>query len=159
MLYTKSNLNFIKKFAVFFILSSWLAGNAIAQTSINTTDTAGYNRAGAFCPYVFQKNLYIGTTDIDVKVLQQILNTDTRTMISRSGIASPGSETNYFGSATKEAVKVFQALFIEYVGIANGNFGPKTRTVMNAVCNGDSFTSGSTDIYGGISTQNTNNNS
>ncbi len=89
------------------------------------------------CPYTFERDLQSGSTGEDVKLLQILLNSDKRTMIAVSGPGSLGKETNSFGEATKVAVKKFQALFIEYVGVANGRFGPRTRTVMNAICNGD----------------------
>jgi hypothetical protein len=79
-------------------------------------------------------------------------------MVAQSGVASPGNETDLYGAATRDAVKKFQALFIEYIGVANGVFGPKTRTVMNAVCNSEYYTSGKGQVYSGVTTQNTVNN-
>jgi Bacterial Ig-like domain len=150
-----NKFKFTKVISAVSIMSLMLVSVSSAQTS--------FNSASNFCPYTFQKNLSQGINDSEVKVLQQILNTDQRTQIALNSIASPGNETSYFGPSTKEAVKKFQALFIEYIGIANGNFGPKTRTVMNAVCNGEAFVnqSGSTSVnspYTGVSTQNTANN-
>jgi hypothetical protein len=86
------------------------------------------------CPYLFTRDLQIGSTGIDVKILQQILNTDRRTRIADSGPGSPGQETLSFGAGTREALKRFQALFIEYVGTANGKVNTKTVTILNAIC-------------------------
>lgn len=105
-------------------------------------DLAGkYTGTRLSCPYAFERDLYVGTKGEDVRLLQTILNLDQRTTVAESGTASKGQETTIFGQATKDAVKKFQALFIEYIGIANGRFGPRTRTVMNAVCNGSYKTS------------------
>lgn len=89
------------------------------------------------CPYAFERDLFVGSKGEDVRLLQVLLNSDRRTLIATSGPGSLGVESDTFGEATKEAVKKFQALFIEYTGVANGRFGPRTRTVMNAICNGD----------------------
>ncbi len=108
-----------------------------------------FNSANAFtCPnYMFSTDLKKGDTNADVRVMQEILNLDKRTIVSYSGLGSKGQETSYFGVGTREALKRFQALFIEYIGIANGKFGPRTRTTMNAVCKGDFFTGGSKNVY------------
>lgn len=90
------------------------------------------------CPYAFERDLYVGSKGEDVRLLQVLLNSDKRSLIAVSGPGSLGQESDSFGEATKEAVKKFQALFIEYTGVANGRFGPRTRTVMNAICNGES---------------------
>lgn len=110
--------------------------NSPAQKS-NGKLAGVYNGSELSCPYAFERDLAIGTKGEDVKLLQILLNSDKRTMIAVSGTGSQGQETTLFGPATKDAIKRFQALFIEYVGVANGRFGPKTRTVMNAICNGE----------------------
>lgn len=100
------------------------------------------------CPdYLFETDLSKGMSSPDVKVIQEILNLDKRTVVATIGAGSPGNETTYFGVGTREALKRFQALFIEYIGIANGKFGPRTRTSMNAVCKGPFFTGGTGNVY------------
>lgn len=100
------------------------------------------------CPnYMFATDLKKGDTNADVRVIQEILNLDKRTAVAYSGPGSKGRETTYFGVGTREALKRFQALFIEYIGIANGKFGPRTRTTMNAVCRGPFFNGGSGNVY------------
>ncbi len=86
------------------------------------------------CPYAFERDIYLGKSGEDVRLLQKLLNSDNRTTIASSGPGSPGNESTNFGDSTKAAVKRFQALFIEYIGSANGRFGPRTRTVMSAIC-------------------------
>ncbi len=84
---------------------------------------------------VFTKVLSVDMTSSDVKRLQQILNSDPETQISSSGAGSPGSETTYFGSATKKAVQKFQVKYgIAKEGEAGyGNLGPKTRAKIQEV--------------------------
>jgi uncharacterized membrane protein YgcG len=124
--------------------------NSPAQKS-NGKLAGVYNGSELSCPYAFERDLGIGTKGQDVKLLQVLLNSDKRTMIAVSGTGSQGQETTLFGPATKDAIKRFQALFIEYVGVANGRFGPKTRTVMNAICNGENrpSTNSATNEQGG----------
>ena len=88
------------------------------------------------CPYAFERDLFVGSRGEDVRLLQVLLNSDRRTLTALDGPGSLGKETSLFGPSTKAAVKKFQALFIEYIGVANGRFGPRTRTTMNAICNG-----------------------
>lgn len=143
----------MKRFITIITLFFFSISTLSAQQAVSLSTASA-----AYCPYTFTRDLKTGSTGPDVKVLQQILNSDQRTVIAASGVASPGQETTSYGVATREAVKKFQALFIEYIGVANGVFGPKTRTVMNAVCNGEYYTSGKGQVYSGVSTQNTVNN-
>jgi hypothetical protein len=111
--------------------------------SLISTQVFGYA-----CPnYEFNTDLQYTATHPDVRAIQEILNADKRTLVSQSGPGSVGHETSYFGKATREALKRFQALFIEYIGIANGKLGPKTRISMNAVCKGPFFTKGTGNVY------------
>jgi hypothetical protein len=89
------------------------------------------------CPYKFQNDLSIGTKSEEVRLLQILLNSDSRTMVATSGPESPHNETTVYDDKTADAVKRFQEVFKEYIGAVNGNFGPRTRTVMNSICNGN----------------------
>jgi hypothetical protein len=68
-------------------------------------------------------------------VLQRLLNSDKRTLLAPTGVGSPGKETTNFGKGTKGALKRFQALFIEYIEVADGVFNDKTRQVVQTICN------------------------
>jgi hypothetical protein len=70
--------------------------------------------------------------------------------VAPSGVGSKGYETQLYGVATREALKRFQALFIELIGSADGKFNSRTLTVMNAVCKGPYFTGGGGTVFGGI---------
>lgn len=82
---------------------------------------------------VFTKTLKSGTVNLDVKRLQQILNSDPDTAVALKGVGSLGKETTKFGPATKIAVQKFQ----EKYGIAMkgdtgyGVVGPATRAKIN----------------------------
>jgi hypothetical protein len=100
------------------------------------------------CPnFEFTKDMQKGDTDEDVYVLQQILNLDKRTLVAQTGLGSKGKETATFGVGTREALKRFQALFIEYIEVADGKFNTRTRTVMNNVCKGPFFTGEGGNVY------------
>ena len=82
---------------------------------------------------IFTKLLSKGVSGDDVISLQKILNKDSETRISETGVGSLGNETNYFGSLTERAIQKFQVKY----GIAKegdggyGLVGPKTRAKLN----------------------------
>jgi peptidoglycan hydrolase-like protein with peptidoglycan-binding domain len=81
----------------------------------------------------FYRNLTIGDTGADVLSLQKVLNSDTYTKIASSGPGSPGFETNYFGSLTKNAViryqEFYKSVILTPVGLKTGTgyVGEMTR--------------------------------
>jgi len=80
-------------------------------------------------PVAFSLNLGRWMVNLDVKRLQQFLNTHGF-ILSSSGAGSPGNETLTFGPRTKSAVKKFQAS----QGIKRtGFFGPITRATVNLI--------------------------
>ena len=87
------------------------------SVTTTTTTTTQTNK------YVFAKTLRDGARNKDVLNLQKILNQDPDTQVAQTGAGSPGHETNYFGLATKAAVKKFQK---KYGMRADGVVGPKT---------------------------------
>lgn len=76
-----------------------------------------------------------GSTNKQVKTLQQMLNQDKDTQVSLSGVGSPGKETTFFGNATLSAIKKFQVKWDIAKGgdPGYGNLGPKTRAKLNAL--------------------------
>lgn len=98
---------------------------------------------------VFTVDMTLGTTNSQVRALQQFLNLDTRTRVAMSGIGSPGQETDYFGQKTSDAVKRFQTLYsvdiLEPLGLtqATGYVGRSTRQVLNYVAGVIGFTANS----------------
>lgn len=77
--------------------------------------------SSSFVPFVafaqanFVRDLFVGISGSDVLDLQKILNSDSETQISDSGVGSPGNETTYFGNLTKLAVQKFQIKYSDYV--------------------------------------------
>lgn len=85
----------------------------------------------------FSRNLTVGSFGDDVLELQQLLNSDSDTRLAITGPGSPGSETRYFGSITKNALIKFQNKFrseiLTPVGLSfgTGYFGPSTIKKVN----------------------------
>ncbi len=75
-----------------------------------------------------------GKTSAEIRIIQQLLNSDVATQIAKIGAGSPGKETNFYGPATRVAVQKFQ---LKYGIVKNsresgyGVVGPKTRAKMN----------------------------
>lgn len=78
--------------------------------------------------YTFTRNLTVGSTGEDVRELQKFLNANGFT-VSSSGAGSAGSESTYFGPATRAALAKYQAA--NGISPAAGYFGPITRTNVN----------------------------
>jgi peptidoglycan hydrolase-like protein with peptidoglycan-binding domain len=77
---------------------------------------------------VFTANFYKGAHSQQVRDIQAYLNAHGFP-VAATGAGSPGSETDYFGPATKAALAKFQKAH----GIlpATGGWGPKTRAFVN----------------------------
>lgn len=123
-------------------IRSWnkKVGAALAWTPTDTNDAndsfdltpywnGEYAHKAADEPFQFTRDLYLGVTHPDVKVLQKFLNA-FGFRVSNIGNGAPGRETDYFGPRTKGAVKAYQKKY----GITpiEGYFGPKTRAHVNA---------------------------
>ena len=89
-------------------------------------------------------DLSINDQGADVKRLQEYLNQDPKTRLAGSGPGSPGKETEYFGSLTRQAVIRFQNIYAEEilypVGLTQGTgvVGPQTRKFLNNQIKSDS---------------------
>src|SRR3989344_3225249 len=111
-----------------------------SQTETNNNATAP-NVQHSVLNIQFIKTIKLKTRSEEVKTLQQILNQDSDTQIASQGPGSPGKETNYFGSLTREAVKKFQC---KHKIICKGNetttgwgsLGPKTTAKLNEMASG-----------------------
>ncbi len=78
--------------------------------------------------YLFRYNLAFGIIARDVKNLQEYLNNNGYE-IAKSGLGSPGNETESFGRLTREALIRFQKA--NNLSPAIGFFGKDTRDFMN----------------------------
>ena len=96
--------------------------------------------ASAACPFTWVRDLKSGMTGVDVKLLQQFLNSSTDTQITLSGPGAPGSETERFGALTAKAVSRFQEKFHadildpQYLSAGTGRVGAATRQKLNTLC-------------------------
>jgi hypothetical protein len=110
---------------------------AVAVSSVSKTATTTGNVS-----FVFLKNLKQGDGGADVLALQKILNGDNDTRISKTGVGSPGNETDFFGALTKAAVIKFQNKHAAEILIPNGLVsgtgfvGLSTRVVLNTLAAG-----------------------
>lgn len=75
------------------------------------------------------RDLEITMTGADVKVLQQLLNTQGF-IIAEQGAGSPGNETEYFGALTQKALIAYQMK--NNINPSAGYFGPITRAHMKS---------------------------
>ncbi len=94
------------------------AGSAASAASITTQARSLY------------KNLSLGSSNQDVRVLQQFLNARGFT-VSDTGAGSPGNEVSYFGLKTKQALIKFQKA--NNIKPASGLFGPVTRAAIKGL--------------------------
>jgi len=78
---------------------------------------------------IFSQDLKYGVRHDEVLELQRFLNSDSDTVVASYGAGSIGNETNYFGNATRNAVKKFQTKH----GImpVAGYWGPISRAKAN----------------------------
>jgi hypothetical protein len=90
--------------------------------------------------FKFSKTLKQGDTITpDVSYLQYVLNQDTDTEVSASGVGSLNNLTNFFGAKTKSAVLKFQEKYRDEIltpsnlTSATGVVGERTRTKLNQI--------------------------
>src|ERR1035437_2187006 len=121
--------------AILSLLSSFGAdASTIANVNASLTgqpvQVTSNPNAGA-CP-ALTRDLQLGSSGLDVKALQQFLNSKATTQIASAGAGSPGSESTYFGGLTKAAAMKFQAA--NGVTPIAGYVGKVTRAAIAAVC-------------------------
>lgn len=93
----------------------------VSSTKTIATSAAPYSLSS------LTRDLTLGSTGQDVKILQQFLNTHGA-VIATTGAGSPGNETSYFGQATRAALAKYQTM--KNISPAVGYFGPLTRTIV-----------------------------
>lgn len=100
-----------------------------------TTGTGVSASAVGISP-VFTRGLGRWMSGSDVKRLQQLLNSDSDTLVASSGVGSSGNETNFFGSLTEQAVQKFQlkhGVVADFSDPGYGYVGPETRAKLQEV--------------------------
>ena len=113
------------------------SGSAGAAVPVQQSATV----SNAACPFVWSRNLSVGSTGDDVRQLQRFLNGNPRTQVATSGVGSPGNETSYYGPATARAVSAFQEMYAAQIltplglpSTGTGGFYTSTRNHMNNLC-------------------------
>jgi hypothetical protein len=123
-----------RTFNTVYSQGSYTAGTSAVTTATSPnipTITAATTTVPALIPAnpKFTKDLYVGLTHPEVKLLQQYLNTHGYALAS-TGAGSPGNETNRFGALTRAALIKLQKA--NNITPAVGYFGRLTRTYVNA---------------------------
>lgn len=95
---------------------------AALQAQISGMSATPSSTSAGMC--TFTKDLTVGSSGMDVKCLQQYLNSAGH-VVAPSGAGSPGMESEYFGSRTQSAVGKWQTA--NGVSPAAGYFGAKSR--------------------------------
>ncbi len=80
--------------------------------------------------FSFKYTLREGVRGQDARYMQAVLNADPDTRVAGSGPGSPGKETEYFGPATRNALKRFQ---LKHGILSTASLGLQTREKMNEI--------------------------
>ncbi len=121
---------------MFFMHPLALLATEVA-TSTSPASTSGLN--GIPNNFLFTQDMYNGLDSEQVRMLQILLNSDSRTVVKLTGPGSQGNETTYFGNATQNAVERFQIIYksviLEPLGFSNptGIIGARSRSVLNQI--------------------------
>lgn len=115
------------------LVNSLLAGTQSTEAVPGSeTPAVPGTQAPATGQSAFTQDLQTGSVGLDVKRLQEFLNSKGFT-VAESGPGSPGSETERFGQATREALIRFQKA--NGIVPAAGYFGPRTREAIGRITN------------------------
>ena len=121
------------------ILANLKTLNFAKQGSVNGGTTSGVTTYNIISTFNFTRTLKIGSTGVDVKNLQILLNSDPATLVAKTGIGSSGHESICFGPATASAVSKFQLKYKAEILTANhltsptGSVGTATLKKLNSL--------------------------
>lgn len=100
----------------------------LACAEVTPAGAAGLNAALNSANYEFTRNLSLGMNGEDVRSLQKLLN-NNGFVLTMEGLGSPGNETDFFGSLTKQSLIKYQIQ--QGIIPASGFFGDWTRWWVN----------------------------
>lgn len=109
-------------------ISSLLAQIQALQSQLSAM--GGVSSGTVIPSFAFYRDLTLGSRGPDVRALQQFLNAKGF-LVASSGPGSPGSETEYFGLLTRNALARYQAA--NGITPSVGYFGPKTKAFVAVV--------------------------
>ena len=131
------------------ILASTVAGTdgtglTTTSTSTLSTNTTSLSTAKSVISgipdnFTFTMDMYKGVRNEQVRMLQTLLNADSRTVVTSTGAGSAGNETVYFGNATEDAVIRFQEIYKKIILVPIGDdnptgiIGSRSRSVLNQI--------------------------
>lgn len=102
--------------------------------------SSGTSVSGVPAGFRFTRNLVRGSSGVDVRYLQMVLNSNASTQVNTAGsVGGPGSETSFFGTLTRSAVIRFQekyrAEILTPIGLTQGTgvVATMTRNKLNAL--------------------------
>ena len=112
----------------------------------------------------FLRTLRVGDFGEDVRFIQKTLNLSPQTQVSQTGAGSPGNESIFFGTATKQAIIRFQNLYADEIlkpaGLTQGTgiAGFYTLKKINEIADANAGKNSSTNTATSTKTQKTNQN-
>ena len=127
----KKLISIFKFSGIYILLFGLLVLGNVAQAQ-----TAGSLSNLVPAGFSFKKDLMLGDTDSDIVYLQKILNSNPNTVVTSSGVGSPGHESTYFGPLTQIAVIKFNTPMSSLYGpngilAGTGIVEKTTRTKLN----------------------------
>jgi hypothetical protein len=121
------------------VLQVQLLERTKGEVEIKKSETPSIETSKKTSSVTFSRDLSLGMSGEDVRLLQEILNKDARTALAQTGPGAAGNETDYFGPMTRNAVIRFQELYADIVlkpeGLEQGTgfVGKLTRTKLSAL--------------------------
>ena len=99
-----------------FSLGAFLFGSSTALLRAQISNVSYQIPHISADSFIFSREIHLGQKSFDVFELQKVLNRDSFTQIASQGVGSPGRESLYYGTLTKNAVIRFK---MKYLGQMN----------------------------------------
>lgn len=118
-------------------ISETTSEDSVSLPEFDSVESPSGEQSTLAQPGLLTKDLKIGDTDPEVKILQEFLN-QNGFVVAEFGAGSPGQETQFFGRGTKDALIRFQeankATILSPFGLefGTGVLGEATRNLINS---------------------------